>query len=381
MVFGKQIGAGLRICNISESRRRTAVQHAPALLARCRTDVDQPVGTAHGFDIMLDHKQCVAVRLQALQRLEQRLAIRRMQTGRRFVQDINHPEQLRTQLRGQAQALQLARRQGRRTAFQREITQAEIGQGADPLQQILSNALRRQTFFQRQVRRVAHVRRAGMPAGAMGDPLLTRLAGLRMAEGVAALLGLFQIIRRRYRPQHLGHLQQWHLRQLTNVVTGKGHRQCLALEPLALAQRARATAHELRNALLHQRTLRVGKGVQDVAPGAGEGALITRFHLALESDAGFFRGQPGVHRHRRRLFSEENPVALLFRQFFPRNVDIDAHGHQDVAQVLPLPRQGPGRHGALADGQVRVRHHQRFGHFIDATKSVTLRAGALRRVR
>ncbi|MNE96997.1 hypothetical protein D3C80_1952820 [compost metagenome] len=87
---------------------------------------------------------------------------------------------MRTQLRRQAQALQLTGRQRRGAALQRQITEAQIGQGADPLQQILGNALRRQALLQRQVWRVAHVWRAAVAAGTVGHALLARLAGLRV---------------------------------------------------------------------------------------------------------------------------------------------------------------------------------------------------------
>ena len=177
-VFGKQVGAGLRIAHLGQPRRRAAVQHLPAMLARRRADIDQPVGAAHGFQVMLDHEQRVARRLQALQGFEQRFAIGRVQTGRGFVQHIDHAEQLRAQLRRQAQALQLAGRQGRRTALQRQITEAQVGQGADPLQQVLGNALRGQAFFHREIRRVAHIGGIGVATGAMGHALLAGLAGL-----------------------------------------------------------------------------------------------------------------------------------------------------------------------------------------------------------
>ncbi|MNR01141.1 hypothetical protein D3C85_1169370 [compost metagenome] len=117
------------------------------MLARRRADVDQPVGAAHGFQIMLDHKQGIARSFQALQGFEQRLAICRVQARRWLVQHVDHAEQLRPQLRGQAQALQFAGRQRWRAALQRQITEAQIGQGADPLQQILGDPLRGQTFF------------------------------------------------------------------------------------------------------------------------------------------------------------------------------------------------------------------------------------------
>ncbi|KAG1271753.1 hypothetical protein G6F64_015577 [Rhizopus arrhizus] len=46
-----------------------------------------------------------------------------------------------------------------------------------------------------------------------------------------------------------------------------------------------------------------------------------------------------------------------------------------------MPGRRPGRDGALTDGQRRVRHHQRFGHFVDMPQAVAGAAGALRHVR
>ena len=146
--FGEQISAGLRLFDVGQPRRWAAVQHLTALLTRRRPDVDQPVSAAHGFQIMLNHKQRVAIGLQALQGFEQRLSVGWVQTGGGFVEHVNHAKQLRAQLRRQSQALQLTGRQGRRTAFQSQIAQTQFGQRGDPFQQILGNALRRQTFFQ-----------------------------------------------------------------------------------------------------------------------------------------------------------------------------------------------------------------------------------------
>ena len=117
------------------------------MLAGRRANVDQPVGAAHGFQVMFDHEQGVARGFQALQGFEQCFAIRRVQTGRRFIQHVDHAEQLRTQLRRQAQTLQLAGRQRRRAAFQCQVTEPQIGQRADPFQQVLSDPLRGQAFL------------------------------------------------------------------------------------------------------------------------------------------------------------------------------------------------------------------------------------------
>ncbi|KWV82673.1 hypothetical protein PFLL34_00251 [Pseudomonas fluorescens] len=139
--------------------------------------------------------------------------------------------------------------------------------------------------------------------------------------------------------------------------------------------------HELRYTLFHQRALGVGEGVQDIAPSAAEGALVTGLQLAFQRLAGLLRGEAGVHRYGGGFFGEQDPVALLFRQLAPRDVHVITQGHEDVAQVLALPRQRPGRHCTLADGQGRIGHHQRFGHFIHAAQAVALRARALGQVR
>ena len=340
--LGEQVFAGLRGLNFGQPRRRPAVQHLPAMLTGRRADVDQPVGPAHGFQVMLHHKQRIARGLQTLERGEQRFAIGRVQARRRFIQHIDHAEQLRAQLRGQAQTLQLAGRQGRRTALQGQIAQAQFGQGTDPLEQILGDALGRQALFHRQFHRV---------------------------------------LPRRHRAQHLGQLGQRQLRQRADIQPGKRHRQRRPGQPFTLAQWAGAALHELRHALFHQRALGVGEGVQDVAPRPAEGALVTRLQLALERLAGLLGGETCVHRHGGGFFGEQDPVALFFRQLAPWDIDVIAQGHEDVAQVLPLPRQRPGRHRALADGQGRIGHHQRLGHFIHATQAMALRARALGQVR
>ncbi|MCY1464288.1 hypothetical protein D9M71_822910 [compost metagenome] len=108
----------------------------------------------------------------------------------------------------QAQALQLTGRQRRRAALQRQVSEPQIGQRADPLQQILSDTLRGQAFFHRQVGRVAHIRRVGVATGAVGHSLLTGFAGLVVGQDLARRIGLFEVTVRRHRLQHFGHLQQ-----------------------------------------------------------------------------------------------------------------------------------------------------------------------------
>ncbi len=109
--LGQQVAPRDRALHLRQPRGRAAVEHLPALLAGARAHVHQPVGAAHGGHVVLHHEQRVACRLQPLQRRQQRLAVGRVQAGGGFVQHIDHAEQVRGQLPGQAQALQLAGRQ------------------------------------------------------------------------------------------------------------------------------------------------------------------------------------------------------------------------------------------------------------------------------
>ena len=59
----------------------------------------------------------------------------------------------------------------------------------------------------------------------------------------------------------------------------KLHRKRFPLQPLAMAGRAVAADDELRDAPFHERAFGVGKGLQRIAAGTGEGALITGFWL------------------------------------------------------------------------------------------------------
>ena len=136
----------------------------------------------------------------------------------------------------------------------------------------------------------------------------------------------------------------------------------------------------MRDALLHQRAFRVGEGFQHIAARAGEGALVARFHAALERRPGLFGRQARIDRHRRRLFSEEDPVAILFRQVAPRRIDVIAERNEDIAQVLAMPSGRPGGNRPVANGEVVVRNHRFFGRVIDAPDAVTGRAGAGDRV-
>ena len=112
----------------------------------------------------------------------------------------------------------------------------------------------------------------------LGDDRLLRMrrGHLRQRGGAAVGVGredCGQPLQRQ--PRHLG-----------DVEAGEFHGERFAAQALAVAERAVAADHVLRDALLHQRALGVGEGVQHVALGAGEGALIAGLLLALERARG-----------------------------------------------------------------------------------------------
>ena len=123
--LGEQVARGARGRDVAQPVGRPAVQHLAALLAGVRADVHQPVGAPHHLQVVLDDEQRVALRLQLRQRVEQRLAVGRMQAGGGLVQHVDHAEQVGADLRGQPQALQLAGRQRRRAALQRQIAEPQ----------------------------------------------------------------------------------------------------------------------------------------------------------------------------------------------------------------------------------------------------------------
>ncbi len=180
--------------------------------------------------------------------------------------------------------------------------------------------------------------------------------------------------------QQVLQLEHRQVAELGDVEARELHGQGFALQALAVAGRAIAADDILRDALLHQRAFRVGEGFQHIAARAGEGALVARLQAALERRPGLFGRQARIDRHRRRLFGEKDPVAILFRQLAPRRIDVIAERNEDIAQVLPMPRRWPGGDRPVANGEAGVRDHGLFGRVIDAADAVAGRAGPRDRV-
>jgi hypothetical protein len=57
-------------------------------------DIHDPVGTSNHIEFMLDHEEGVSGRLEFIERFQQCLCIRRMETGGRLVQHVDYAEQI-----------------------------------------------------------------------------------------------------------------------------------------------------------------------------------------------------------------------------------------------------------------------------------------------
>ncbi len=335
-----EVARGLGLTDLRQPLQPAAVEHAPAGLARERSHVHHPIGGPDDVDLVLDDEDGVAALHELPQRSEQRARVRRVQPRRGLVEHVHDAEEVGADLRREPQALQLTRRERGRAAVQREVAEPEFGDDPDPRQ---------------------HVGREPL-----GDQ---RLLGVVRAKAGMSLRGPL-----RGGTKDLGDAPEGEPRQLRDVEPCEGDREGLALEPLALAERAAGADEELRHPPLEHRALGVGEGLHHVAPCAGEGAHVRGRLLPLQRAARLGGREPGVDRDLGLVVGEEDPVAVLLRKVPPRPVHVEAEGHEDVAQVLAVPRRWPRGDRALADGERGVRHHRGLGGLEEPPEAVTLRA-------
>ena len=78
------------------------------MLAGAGADVDDVVGRAHGLLVVLDDEHGVAEVAQAQQRVDEAPVVALVQADAGLVEDVEHADQRRADLRGQADALRLA---------------------------------------------------------------------------------------------------------------------------------------------------------------------------------------------------------------------------------------------------------------------------------
>ena len=119
-----QVLAGQRAGDLLDHVDRALGHHGAAVLAGARAHVHDVVGRAHRALVVLDHDDRVAQVAQALQGGDQALVVALVEPDRGLVEDVEHADQRRADLRGQPDPLGLAARQRGRRALQRQVADA-----------------------------------------------------------------------------------------------------------------------------------------------------------------------------------------------------------------------------------------------------------------
>ena len=112
-----------------EHLRRCALKHHfSSASSSFGTDVYHVVGSEHHIFVVLHHDHGVAGVAQLSERLDETDVVALVKTDRRFIEDVEHIDQLRTNLCGEANALTFTTGEGHRCAREGEIVKTDIEQ-------------------------------------------------------------------------------------------------------------------------------------------------------------------------------------------------------------------------------------------------------------
>src|SRR5208337_1508949 len=106
--LAREILAGERVLVAHHIVRSSLRDDVAAVNSGAGSHVDQMIGLEHRFESVRDHQHGVPEFLEALERREQALIVTLMQSDRRLVEYVEHADEARTDLRGEANALALA---------------------------------------------------------------------------------------------------------------------------------------------------------------------------------------------------------------------------------------------------------------------------------
>ena len=106
------------------SRGRALRDDLAAVHAGARAHVDDVVGREDGLAVVLDDDDRVAEVAQARLRLDEARVVARVQAHARLVEHVEDADERGADLRGQADALPLARRERLRAAVERQVVEA-----------------------------------------------------------------------------------------------------------------------------------------------------------------------------------------------------------------------------------------------------------------
>ena len=150
--------AGHRLAVARDLRRRPFGDDLAAVQPGARPHVDEPVGAPHHLLVVLDDDDRVADVAQPLERRDQPRVVALVQADRRLVEDVEHADELRADLRREPQALRLAARQRRRRAVERQVADADVVEERQPLADLLDDPMPDQLLGLRQAELVEEPR-------------------------------------------------------------------------------------------------------------------------------------------------------------------------------------------------------------------------------
>src|SRR5215510_6925197 len=120
--------------------RRAHRDHVTAQLSRAGAQIHHEVGGADGLLVVLHHEHGVAEIAEPLQRVEEPAVVALVEPDARLIEDVEDADQARADLRGEADALPLAAREGRRRAIEGEVLEPHVGEEAQALADLLQHA-------------------------------------------------------------------------------------------------------------------------------------------------------------------------------------------------------------------------------------------------
>ena len=178
---------------------RARGDHLAAVLPRAGPEVDDVVGRAHRLLVVLDDDDGVAEVAQLLERGEQARVVALVQPDRRLVEDVEHADEARADLRREPDALRLAAGERLGRAAEREVVEPDVDEEAQPLAHFLEDRARRSPDRARGCPFAAHRDRARRSASASVIESSTSSPMLRPSIVTASDSGL------RRRPPHAEH--------------------------------------------------------------------------------------------------------------------------------------------------------------------------------
>ena len=120
-----QVGAGQRGLGLDDGVGRSGSDDLAPESAGAGSEIDHPVGIADGLLVVLDHDHGVAEIPHPLEGVEQSPVVALVEPDGRFVEDVEHPHELRPDLGGQADALALSPGQAPRHAVEGQIVEPD----------------------------------------------------------------------------------------------------------------------------------------------------------------------------------------------------------------------------------------------------------------